>query len=84
MPFKKGELPLSAVAKRQLTQRIKEFKGLSRICRARGLRWTSTKTECCRYPTTCGFVSKRRGLGSRRFAIRRFAPGTLGALNFKR
>ena len=30
MPFKKGELPLSAVAKRQLTQRIKEFKGLSR------------------------------------------------------
>ena len=82
MPFKKGELPLSAVAKRQLTQRIKEFKGLSRICRARGLRWTSTKTECCRYPTMCGFVSKQRGSESRRSAIRRFRPDTLETVNF--
>lgn len=42
--FKKGELPLSAVAKRQLTQRIKEFKGLSREQRKELLKETWQET----------------------------------------
>ena len=43
--FKKGELPLSAVVKRQLTQRIKEFKGLSREQRKELLKETWQETD---------------------------------------
>ena len=44
MVFEKGQLPLSAVARRQLTQRLKEFKGLTREQRKDLLReaWQET------------------------------------------
>lgn len=64
MPFKKGELPLSAVAKRQLTQRIKEFKGLSREQRKELLKetWQETAyTVALRASTFARFCNAREG-----------------------
>ena len=62
--FKKGELPLSAVAKRQLTQRIKEFKGLSREQRKELLKetWQETAyTVALRASTFARFCNAREG-----------------------
>ena len=64
MPFKKGELPLSAVAKRQPTQRIKEFKGLSREQRKELLKetWQETAyTVALRASTFARFCNAREG-----------------------
>ena len=64
MPFKKGELPLSAVAKRQRTQRIKEFKGLSREQRKELLKetWQETAyTVALRASTFARFCNAREG-----------------------
>ena len=64
MPFKRGELPLSAVAKRQLTQRIKEFKGLSREQRKELLKetWQETAyTVALRASTFARFCNAREG-----------------------
>ena len=62
--FKKGELPLSAVAKRQLTQRVKEFKGLSREQRKELLKetWQETAyTVALRASTFARFCNAREG-----------------------
>ena len=64
MAFKKGELPLSAVAKRQLTQRIKEFKGLSREQRKELLKetWQETAyTVALRASTFARFCNAPQG-----------------------